>query len=202
MIHYLHWTQVFKLLSDLKIPDFTKENWQSTIRGELRVSAHFANLSNWHGRETADLVYLDQTGELTQFLRDRCKGGFPQQVGPNWNFEADPIEYYLEVKTSTTSCETRFYMSGAQYDRVSHDWSICLNREGLCGCLQKMMADIMLQMESMALRVFQRPTKIYVILRVFHLMSANVGLKIFVDPFRFKGSILDFETENWHVYAR
>ena len=56
-------------------------------------------------------------------------------------------------------------------------------------------------MEDMALEDSQQPSQVYVILRVYDLMKSNVGLKIFVDPSRFKGTRLDFETEKWYVTA-
>jgi hypothetical protein len=54
-------------------------------------------------------------------------------------------------------------------------------------------------METMALGSSERPTKVYVIMRVFDLMTSNVGMKMFVDPLRFKGSTLGFEAEQWYV---
>jgi hypothetical protein len=57
-------------------------------------------------------------------------------------------------------------------------------------------------MEAMALRVFQQPYKVYVIMRVFDLTTLNVGMKMFVDPIRFRGSKLDFEADQWFVTTR
>ncbi|KAF2825039.1 hypothetical protein CC86DRAFT_420454 [Ophiobolus disseminans] len=165
---------IFELLSNLNIPTFTLANWQSTIRGELSVSTHFSRISNWLGRETADLVYKDCTGDLTQYLRAHCEGSFPSQISERRNFMRDPIEYFLEVKSSTHDYSTRFYMSGGQYTR----------------------------MENMALEEDTPPSRVYVILRVYDLTRPNVGLKIFVDPMRFKGRELDFEAEKWYVTAR
>jgi hypothetical protein len=54
-------------------------------------------------------------------------------------------------------------------------------------------------METMALELVERPTKVYVIMRVYNLMTPNVGMKVFVDPLQFKGSKLDFEAEQWFV---
>lgn len=107
------------MLSTLYLPNFTEANWRSTIRGELARSTRFADLANWVGRETADLVYKDETGELTRYLRDHSEGSFPYQIREDWDFQARPIEYYLEVKSTTGACGTRFYMSNGQYKRVS-----------------------------------------------------------------------------------
>jgi hypothetical protein len=56
-------------------------------------------------------------------------------------------------------------------------------------------------METMAPGVFEIPEKIYVIMRVFDLMTPDIGMKIFVDPLRFKGLKLDFEADQWFVTA-
>jgi uncharacterized protein YeaO (DUF488 family) len=54
-------------------------------------------------------------------------------------------------------------------------------------------------MEDMALGVFRPKNRIYVIMRVYDLATPDVGLKIFVDPLRFKGSKLEFEADKWFV---
>jgi hypothetical protein len=59
------------------------ENWRSTIRGEPAVSAHYANLVNWVGRETADIVYLDAAGALTRYLRHNMTTGSGRCAGPH-----------------------------------------------------------------------------------------------------------------------
>jgi hypothetical protein len=107
------------MLNALNLPNFTEANWRSTIRGELSRSTHFENMQNWVGRETADIVYKDQSGELTKYLRDHSEGIFPHQIPMDWDFTMHSIEYYLEVKTTPGRCGTRFYMSGGQYKRVS-----------------------------------------------------------------------------------
>jgi hypothetical protein len=83
-------------------------------------------MSNWVGRETADIVYKDESGVFTQYLRENSEGVFPRQISEDRDFEEHPIEYYLEVKSTTGSCGTRFYMSNGQYKRVSRVWTgIC-----------------------------------------------------------------------------
>jgi hypothetical protein len=75
-------------------------------------------MGNWQGRETADIVYKDQDGSLTRYLREHCTGGFPEGIREDRDFTTESIEYFLEVKTTTSACHTRFYMSGSQYARV------------------------------------------------------------------------------------
>jgi hypothetical protein len=67
----------------------------------------------WKGMETADITYNDTEGIFTRFLRE--KGYLQPDIWEN----ARPM-YYLEVKTTTKDYDTRFFVSKAQYKRVSH----------------------------------------------------------------------------------
>lgn len=75
-------------------------------------------MENWSGHETADLVYKDTTGALTHYLRRNCEGRFPHQILEIWDFASRPIEYHLEVKSTTRPRGTRFHLTGAQYKQV------------------------------------------------------------------------------------
>ena len=78
----------------------------------------YQDLDDWTGRETADFVYIDQDGVFTQYLQTTCFGGFSTlQCGNGEGFQ--PIEYFIEVKTTASGCDTRFFMSKWQYNRVS-----------------------------------------------------------------------------------
>ena len=44
--------------------------------------------------------------------------------------------------------------------------------------------------------------QVYVILRISDLLTPHVKLHIFVDPLRFKASLLNFEAEKWYVTMR
>ncbi|KAI8941154.1 hypothetical protein NX059_002391 [Plenodomus lindquistii] len=160
---------VFERLSTLNLPDFTRENWQSTIRGELAGAAHYNDMESWVGRETADIVYTDCTGDLTRYFRSKAVQGVPYHISPTYNFAYKPITYYIEVKSTTSGCSTRFFMSGGQYKR----------------------------MESMKRTLLTQHSDVYVIVRVYDLMTSNVGMKIFVDPMRFLGKELQFEAKEW-----
>jgi hypothetical protein len=59
-----------------------------------------------------------------------------------------------------------------------------------------------IQMKSNALEPGQRPRKVYVLIRVFNLLGGNIGMRIFVDPYRLKGHILQFDTGPWLVTPR
>jgi hypothetical protein len=64
-----------------------------------------------HGAETADIIYKDTEGEFTQLL---ITNGYLD--GSIWA-HARP-KYFLEVKTTTKECATRFFLSKSQYKRV------------------------------------------------------------------------------------
>ncbi|KAH6999499.1 hypothetical protein EDB80DRAFT_724771 [Ilyonectria destructans] len=104
---------VFELLKTLdpSIPEFSMENWQSTIRDYVKVHAEYSDITRWPGnRETADIVYADTTGALTKVLID-C-----DYLSSSWE-HARP-NYLLEVKTTTGPCRTPFFMSRLQYQRM------------------------------------------------------------------------------------
>lgn len=78
------------------------------------VIAHpkYADMEEWRGSETSDITYSDVQSTLTKLLME--KGYLARE-----NWEGKLPEYFIEVKTTTGSCETPFYMSKAQYQRVS-----------------------------------------------------------------------------------
>lgn len=115
--------QVFELLSRLQpaLPGFSRANWQSTIRHYVSVHPEYSDIRAWVGNETSDIVYDDNDGEFTRLLIDR---GY---LNANSWTTARP-RYFIEVKATTSGCGTRFFMSKAQYRRVS-----CLSMDGCSG---------------------------------------------------------------------
>jgi hypothetical protein len=105
---------VYEFLKTLKLPSFSIDNWRSTIRGELSCSIHFADIKNWVGAGTADIVYTDTTGEMTKFLRKRCEGA---TLKP-WDCSSKEVEYFIEVKSTVGGYGRGFYLSGSKYKRV------------------------------------------------------------------------------------
>ncbi|KAH0527319.1 hypothetical protein TsFJ059_002332 [Trichoderma semiorbis] len=106
---------IFELLKacNPSLPDFGMDNWKSNIRWYAKKHPEYATIQPWHGRETSDLVYHDKMGTFTKLLIDNCY------------FDASTWEhrrptYHFEVKTSVSSCETRFFVSKNQY-KMLHD---------------------------------------------------------------------------------
>jgi hypothetical protein len=109
--------QAFEVLSHLEtqLPGFDlstdRQNWASTIRKHVTIHNDYRDLEAWNGAETADIVYSDTSGEFTKLLIDN--GYLDSEVWRN----ARP-KYFLEVKTTTKECGTRFFLSKSQYARV------------------------------------------------------------------------------------
>jgi hypothetical protein len=105
-------TQVFEILSRLetRLPGFNRANWQSTIRWHVKVHEDYCTLDQWRGTETADITYDDTEGEFTKLLVEN------EYLDEAW-LGAKP-KYFLEVKTTTKECSTRFFVSKSQYERV------------------------------------------------------------------------------------
>ncbi|KAL5044287.1 hypothetical protein BDW71DRAFT_199144 [Aspergillus fruticulosus] len=159
---------VFELLSQLDpaLPGFSRMNWQSTIRRLVNVHPDYRDLETWDGRETADITYSDTEGVLTTLLMEkgyldvRYAGGRPR--------------YYIEVKSTTSSWDTPFYMSNAQYERMKH--------------MSRLNADSV------------PPTEVYMICRVYNLGLEPIGMKIFIDPYVMEGTgELRFTADTWTV---
>ncbi|KAF1938515.1 hypothetical protein EJ02DRAFT_457780 [Clathrospora elynae] len=162
---------VFEMLNALNLAHFSRSNWQSTIRGELALHSHYADMPSWIGSETADIVYTDRDGCLTRWLRRNCTGGFPDEIDDDdeADFGEEPIKYFLEVKSTLGDRGSRFFLSGGQYRR----------------------------MQGMEITPDERPKRVYVIMRVYNLGTQDVGLSIFVDPLSMNGSVLEFKVQGW-----
>ncbi|KAF4914083.1 hypothetical protein CGCF415_v002550 [Colletotrichum fructicola] len=114
---------VFELLSHLSdqdvplppLPEFSRDNWQSNIRRYVTVHPDYALMEPWSGRETSDIVYEDVSKQLTSLF---VRQGY---LETRWLSRPRGPKYFIEVKTTTLSCETAFYMSKAQYQRMRNN---------------------------------------------------------------------------------
>ena len=66
----------------------------------------------WNGKETTDIVYDDRDGVLTSLFIDK------EYLSSEVWAERRP-KYFIEVKSTTRSCETPFFMSKNQYQTVN-----------------------------------------------------------------------------------
>ncbi|RDL30730.1 Uncharacterized protein BP5553_10075 [Venustampulla echinocandica] len=138
----------FEILSRLEtsLPGFGRHNWQSTIRRHVTVHENYRDLEPWRGAETADITYDDTKGEFTQLLiaNGHLDGSIWAHATP---------KYFLEVKTTTKECATRFFLSKGQYQRM--------------------------QRLKLGLRA---SAEVYIILRVFNLDGNKIDMRLYVDP--------------------
>ncbi|KNG81405.1 hypothetical protein ANOM_010513, partial [Aspergillus nomiae NRRL 13137] len=140
---------VFEVLSRLRpnLPGFSRESWQSTIRQYIQLHEDYIDLQPWCGPKG----YL--SSEMWAGKRPR---------------------FYLEVKSTTSSCETPFYMSKYQYERMQ---SFSGGASGSGGS-----------------------ENIYIIFRVFNIGTNSVAMKVYVDPERMRtNQHLLFTAENWSI---
>jgi hypothetical protein len=54
-------------------------------------------------------------------------------------------------------------------------------------------------MKDLQIKQDERPTQIYLIIRVFNLTSPDIDMRVYVDPWRFRGTLLNFEAQAWTV---
>ncbi|GFF57726.1 hypothetical protein IFM61392_07789 [Aspergillus lentulus] len=159
---------VFETLCRLSpsLPGFCRDNWQSTIRKYVNLHEDYTDLEPWNGRETADITYSDGEGILTALLIDK---GY---LDATWT-GARPY-YSLEIKTTTSSWDTPFYMSRYQYERM------------------QTMRPVDTDPDNQA--------SVYVIFRVYNLGRDSVGMKVYVNPglMEARGELV-FMTETWSV---
>ncbi|KAL7624644.1 hypothetical protein AAE478_006214 [Parahypoxylon ruwenzoriense] len=141
---------VFELLSQLFVsrppPGFGRQNWKSNIRKYVTAHPEYADMEPWRGQETSDITYCDYDSTLTDVLIDKDYLARDVWGGKRPN-------YFIEVKTTTMSCDAPFFMSKAQYRR---------------------MRDNVLTADN--------TNRIYVIFRVYYLGQDNMGLKVYLDP--------------------
>lgn len=103
--------QIYDILSRI-LPDFSFENWTSSIRHHVSGLKEFAEIGEWpEKQETADLQYEDESGTLTKLLQKK-------QYLEEGSVIKTPY-YYIEVKTSVNDCESPFHVSNKQYRLVS-----------------------------------------------------------------------------------
>ncbi|KAI0136379.1 ino80 chromatin remodeling complex protein [Xylariales sp. AK1849] len=139
----------------------------SNVRKYVKVHPEYATMEPWVGSETSDIIHADCEGALTRCLIE--KGYLARDM---WSSRRP--KYFIEVKTTTMSCETRFFMSKAQYRR----------------------------MKDNAITAESRDT-IYVIFRVYNLGQDNMGVRIYLDPETLRLSEqLRFTAETWSVVPK
>ena len=163
--------QVYERLRALGVNDFTIDNWQSTIRRYVNVHPDYRDMADWTGREVSDLMYTGSCSRLTKFLIE-CSRPHQYPVFLNDGLSR-PVNIHLEVKTSTGGCTTPFYMSHHQYQ---------LMRQKACAPNSR-----------------EAPTDLYVVLRVYNLLSSQIRVRAYINPWHLRDDVLEFVADPWKV---
>ncbi|KIX03638.1 uncharacterized protein Z518_07191 [Rhinocladiella mackenziei CBS 650.93] len=162
---------VYEVLKHMLGDEFGLPNWQSNIRYLVQAHESYRHVTRWSEPETADIVFYDQDKNL-EF-----------QFSHSWNTVSDvfqdwypppktPLEWLFEVKTTLGPCETEFYMSPNQYNT----------------------------MRELGTQEDSERNRVYCIVRVYNLLSDKIGVRIYIDPWRFREGRLEFgTTEKWKV---
>ncbi|KAI1487736.1 hypothetical protein F5X96DRAFT_681025 [Biscogniauxia mediterranea] len=158
------------LFASRQLPRFARDNWKSNVRRYAAAHPAYADMEPWCGQETSDITYRDDgDGALTRVLVEK---GY---LAPRDAWAGKRPEYFIEVKTTTAACDTPFFMSKAQYQRVRDNVANHNNNNN-------------------------NPCRIYAIFRVYHLGQDNMGLRIYFDPETLRRSgKLAFTAETWSV---
>ncbi|OAG34109.1 hypothetical protein AYO21_11750 [Fonsecaea monophora] len=169
---------VYEILGALLPGTLGLDNWQSKIRHLVRAHKQYEHVTRWTQRETADMMYSDQNNSLRTLFRTRPLGDVFPDWAPDWlaaDDENPPLEWLFEVKTSLGPCETEFYMSPHQHDL----------------------------MRNLGDTKHNAPRRqVYCIVRVYNLLSNQIGISFFIDPWRFREGRLEFDTtDKWKVTA-
>ena len=129
---------------------------------------------------------------LTTFLIDT--GYLPASA------TARGIKYAIEVKTTTNSCETPFYMSNAQYNMVC---SFGLRPLPL-GSIEKTLTFLKIRNQFVDLASASAPPeRLYLICRVYNLGRGSIGMRVLVNPKQLRrDGTLDFAVDTWSVVFR
>ncbi|KAK1536561.1 uncharacterized protein CCOS01_01881 [Colletotrichum costaricense] len=96
---------VYELLSHLKppLPGFGMDDWQSTMRKHVAVHPEYSYVTPWEGQETADIVYDDRFGVLTEILIGK---GYLERT----KWIGKKPQYLIEVKTTPGDAARPFFM--------------------------------------------------------------------------------------------
>ena len=104
---------MFEYLKGLGLPRFNLDNWKSEIRDRVKIHADYHGVEKYKDRRAiADIEYLDHSGTLTKFLKQ--KGHLAQGL-----CDSERPLYHIEIKTTTSSSwQEPFFLSKSQQRHV------------------------------------------------------------------------------------
>lgn len=137
-----HRPKIFSLLNRVLENKVYIEDWKSNMRNLVKQHPSFRGIPDWTGSETADIVFPDDHGALTNLLIESGYLDYDKWYGRR-------PEYLIEVKSSLSNKNKEFYLSSDQYQRVclsepisysdvraNHSWVCrCKNTQQYCRIL-------------------------------------------------------------------
>jgi hypothetical protein len=146
--------------------DLDLNNWQSRIRSTVRDHGDYAGIEDYPiSKETADIIFDDCDGKFTALMID---GGYL----PSELWQGRSPTYWIEVKTTTSRCETPFIVGPDQFDF----------------------------MEAKRLPGVGVSDEVLLLVRVYKLGQAGMGLKLYLDPRKSgNGCELSFHADEYKV---
>ncbi|KAJ9605358.1 hypothetical protein H2200_010015 [Cladophialophora chaetospira] len=171
--------QVFEILKHLLGEQFDLPNWQSKIRHLVQAHRSYTGVHRRTAPETADIVFCDRNNDLElQLSRSRhIVSDIFEDWYPPWYHDSDrplqqPLEWLFEVKATIGPCENELLMSPKQYNL----------------------------MRKLGTQDNSARKQVYCLVRVYNLLSDKIGIRFYIDPWRFREGRLEFgTTEKWKV---
>lgn len=118
-------------------------------------------------------MYDGRCARLQEFLRRNTSQPYPPWLASDVTPGA--VHYHLEVKTTGGPRKAPFFMSQKQYE---------LMRQKACDPKSQ-----------------DAPRDLFVIVRVFNLFSASIGLQVYINPWHLRDGVLEFGAD-WKVVPR
>jgi hypothetical protein len=132
-------------------------------------------MDNWFGAEEADIMYCTDSPDFVRFLLDcSATAEYPPFLDKPLT---RPVNFHLEVKSTTGPCHAPFFVSQKQY-RIMRDMS--------CNPDQT-----------------ETPEALYVVLRVYSLASSEIRVTAYINPWQLQGGtqrgMLEFTADPYRV---
>lgn len=131
----------------------------------------YRSLERWSYGELADIMYDGNCLRLVQFLIN-CSATDQYPCFLQYPLST-PVNFHLEVKTTTGPDDTPFFLSRKQYS---------------------LMYDTRCDPEQT-----ETPPALYVILRVYNLTTNEIRVKAYINPWHLRENILDFVADPYKV---
>lgn len=158
--------------------NFTIDNWRSSIRDYVKVLPDYQDVPKWDGFEVSDVMYEGHSLQLMHILLKNSVSPAPAWLDDlatalPTTASGSPVNYHIEVKTTSGPRSTPFFMSKYQY---------------------KLMREKAYDPSSTTV-----PRNVFILMRVFNLFSGRIGWQVYINPWHLRESALEFVADPWKV---